>query len=647
MANLFRIAGENSKYQLERKRAGFFAGVWHGIIAPVTIILQFAGYYVPGLAGVSFYELHQRRRRYNVGFILAVASLYQYYIVEGYSFFVMIALGLLVLLGLNLVGKEQLFRRQNEKLEEANKALSDANNTLFYKNRDLEQANEQIQEQSTQIREANRLKSEFLARMSHELRTPMNAIVGFSKLVLRKAGDDLEGRQRANLEKVVQSSEVLLQLISDVLDLSKIEAGRIDIARRRFSVAELVGSCTSAIGPMLKTGVELRAEDLTDEMYHSDPDRLRQILTNLLSNAAKFTEEGQIGVSARFEGDQLLLAVRDTGIGIAPEALEIVFDEFRQAEGSTTRKYGGTGLGLSISRKLARLLGGDITAQSQVGVGSVFTVALPAESDGDSAQVIEAEIGTEAVGKRRILSIDDDPDVLSLIAQELGDGGYVVTGITSPQEGIRRARELEPHLITVDIRMPDMSGWEVIAQLKSDRKTRHIPIVVISIVDDRQKGFRLGADEYLVKPFDRDSLLGVIGRFAAPGRQLLVADDDPVVVDIVRQELEGEGWAVRGAANGVEALDAVAQKRPDVLLLDLLMPRMDGFETLRRLRLQEATRDLPVVIITAKDLSPDEREELEHHTAQIIAKSGLEREHILAELHRVLQSFEAEAQPTA
>ena len=387
MANLFWIAGENSKYQQKGgKCAGFFAGIWHGVITPITIMIQFAGYYAPLLSGVSFYELHNKRILYNVGFILAVAWLYGSFVVEGFSFIVIIALCLFVLLGLNLVRKEQMYRRQNQKLEEANTALSAANNELFDKNRALEQANEQIQAQSAQIQEADRSKSEFLARMSHELRTPMNAIVGFSKLVLRKSGETLEKRQKANLEKVVQSANLLLHLISDILDLSKIEAGRIDITKQYFSVGELVKDCMSTMVPMLKSGVELSSKNITDVRFYSDPDRLQQILANLLSNAAKFTEVGTITVSAQCDDRQLVVAVSDTGIGIPEKALETIFDEFRQAEESTTRKYGGTGLGLSISRKLARLLGGDITVQSEMGSGSVFTVAISAATDTDPSE---------------------------------------------------------------------------------------------------------------------------------------------------------------------------------------------------------------------------------------------------------------------
>ena len=637
MANLFWIAGENSKYQQKGgKRAGFFAGIWHGVMAPVTIMIQFAGYYAPLLSGVSFYELHHKRIRYNVGFILAVAWLYGPFVVEGFSVIVIIALGLFVLLGLNLVGKEQMFRRQNQQLEETNTALSAANHELFDKNRALEQASEQIQAQSAQIQEADRLKSEFLARMSHELRTPMNAIVGFSKLVLRKSGKTLEKRQQENLEKVVQSANLLLQLISDILDLSKIEAGRIDIVKQYFSVDELVKNCLNTTVPLLKPGVELSTPGITDARFYSDPDRLRQILANLLSNAAKFTEVGTITVSAQCDDCQLVVAVRDTGIGIPEKALETIFDEFRQAEESTTRKYGGTGLGLSISRQLARLLGGDITVQSKMESGSEFRVAIPAATGTDPKEVIESTVGVPIEGKHRILAIDDDPDVLSLLSQEMQDEGYSVIGVTNPQEGIRKARELKPHVVTVDIRMPEMSGWEVITELKSDRATRDIPIVVVSIVDNKQMGFRLGADEYLVKPFDKDTLLRVIQSFSAQGREILVVDDDLVVIDIVRQELEDDGWKVRGATNGMEALSAVAQKVPDVLLLDLLMPEMDGFETLRRLREQETTQDLPIIVITAKNLSPDEREELEQHTLRVIEKNGLGRDRLLAELRQVL-----------
>ena len=507
-------------------------------------------------------------------------------------------------------------------------------------NRALELANEQIQE-------ANRLKSEFLANMSHELRTPMNAIVGFSKLVYRKAKDELDARQVGNLEKVLQSSEILMALINDILDLSKIEAGRLEVQGEPFDLRELLEGCVATVSPLMKSGVALAANlDGTPSAIHSDPARVRQIIINLLSNAAKFTEHGEVRISAHTEGDRVIIDVADTGIGIAPEQREYIFEEFRQADGTTTRKYGGTGLGLSISKKLAQMLGGDITVASEVGEGSVFTVSLPLHIPAEPGVSVgspsaTADAATTAGAGRVVLAIDDDPNVISLIAQELEEEGYQVVGAHRAVEGIQKARQMQPHAITLDIMMPGMDGWEAISRLKSDPSTADIPVIVVSIIDNKELGYRLGADEYLVKPVDRESLARVLHKFEGHGKQVLVTDDDPVVVDLVRQLLEEDGWTVRSAANGQLALDEIARQRPDVVLLDLMMPVMDGFETLSRLRAEPATADLPVIVITAKDLAGEELARLRANTSRIIEKDGLDRGRILRELRESMKQLPA------
>ena len=506
------------------------------------------------------------------------------------------------------------------------------------RDRRLQQANRELTEANQQIQEANRLKSEFLANMSHELRTPMNAIVGFSKIVHRKARGLLPERQVENLEKVLQSSDILMNLINDILDLSRIEAGRLEIQPERFSLHDLVQGCLNTVTPMVRQGVELRSEG-TEEIgsVFGDPARIRQVLINLLSNAAKFTESGSITLASRpLSSDQLELSVVDTGIGIPPEARDYIFEEFRQVDGSTTRKHGGTGLGLNISKKLTEMLGGTIRVESEVGKGSTFTITLPTGFAGAEAAPTAETTSTTTppdVSRRIVVSIDDDPNVLSLITQELEEEGYKVIGASRAIEGIEKAKEVGPCAITLDIMMPGMDGWEAIARLKDDPKTRDIPVIVVSIIDNKELGFRLGADDFLVKPVDKQSLLSALRSVEnTDDRELLVADDDPAVVDLVSQLLEGDGWTVRRAANGQEALDEIARKRPDVLLLDLMMPVLDGFGTLQQLRENPDTRDLNVIIITARDLEAHEREELQRNATRIIEKNGLDRERILREL---------------
>ena len=520
--------------------------------------------------------------------------------------------------------------RDFQRLEEQNKALEDAN---------------------AQIQEANRHKSEFLANMSHELRTPMNAIVGFSKIVHRKAKGQLDARQVDNLERVLSSAEILMGLINDILDLSKIEAGRLEVQAEAFDLPELLQRASETVSSLFNSGVELRTElDAGPASLHSDAARVRQIVINLLSNAAKFTEAGSVTLALHPAGDDGVdITVTDTGIGIPADKIEQIFEEFRQADGTTTRRYGGTGLGLSISRKLAQMLGGDVRVDSVVGEGSTFTVRLPLvmpTSEQDEAAG-EASTGTTSAdtatragssGRRIVLAIDDDPNVINLIAQELEEEGYQVVGAARALEGIVKAQDLQPHAITLDIMMPGMDGWEAISRLKSDPTTANIPIIVLSILDNKELGYRLGADEYLVKPVDRDALTRVLQRFEGRGHEVLVCDDDPVVIELTRQLLEDDGWTVRGASNGQQALDQIGQKRPDVLLLDLMMPVMDGFETLGRLRANPDTADLPVIVITAKDLAGDELAELRANTSRVIEKDGLDRDRILRELRIAMKA---------
>jgi signal transduction histidine kinase/CheY-like chemotaxis protein/HAMP domain-containing protein len=511
---------------------------------------------------------------------------------------------------------------------------------LDAQNQALEVANEQIQE-------ANRLKSEFLANMSHELRTPMNAIVGFSKIIYRKAHEQLDARQVTNLEKVLSSAEILMALINDILDLSKIEAGRLEVQAETFDLGELIRNCTDTVSTLVQDGVGLVAQvDEAPTHMYSDSARVQQVIINLLSNAAKFTEEGEVRVSVeRIDADHVGIAVSDTGIGIAPEKLDAIFEEFTQADGTTTRKYGGTGLGLSISKKLAEMLGGDIAVDSDEGQGSTFTITLPVRMpDGADAPTSRDDLPAATDdGNRIVLAIDDDPDVISLISQELEEEGYQVVGAQRALEGIQQAQHLHPHAITLDIMMPGMDGWEAISRLKSDPATADIPVIVVSIIDDKERGFKLGADEYLVKPVDRESLSRVLQKFEGHGRQVLVCDDDPVVIDLTRQLLEDDSWTVRSAANGQIALDEIERERPDVLLLDLMMPVMDGFETLKRLRTNPDTVDLPVIVITAKDLAGEELAALKASTSRVIEKDGLDRERILRELRASMKGIDQRA----
>lgn len=511
---------------------------------------------------------------------------------------------------------------------------------------ELEAANRELQIANVKIREADRLKSEFLANMSHELRTPMNAIIGFTRLVRRKAADLLPDRQIENLEKVEISANHLLGLINDILDLSKIEAGKMGVNFMPFDLAPLVETCLATVEPMVKGGKVRLIKDLPQDLPEmlSDQDKLKQIIINLLSNALKFTEEGEVKLSAALKDASLRMTVSDTGIGIRSDALEYIFEEFRQVDGSSTRKYGGTGLGLSITKKLTELLGGTIDVQSVEGKGSTFTITLPlAKKDGEASAVEvrpeeERLPAVEMKGKKVLLAIDDDPNVLSLLRQNFEDEGYYVVGALNAEEGVRRAKEIHPFAVTLDILMPQKDGWGVLSDLKADPATRDIPIIVLSIIDNKELGFSLGAFDYLLKPFQKEAILAALLRIpGTPAKRVLVVDDEPAAVDLLTQILQDEGYQVKGVYSGEEALQALEASPQDIILLDLLMPEMDGFEVVQRVKANPRWRDIPIIVVTAKDLTDDDCTFLCQSVDRIMQKAGLARETLMKEVQILLR----------
>lgn len=541
-----------------------------------------------------------------------------------------------------------------QKVVERTADLTKANEQLEQEIAERVRAEEALHQAKEAAETANRAKSSFLASMSHELRTPLNAIIGFTRLVQRRSQDILPQKQLDNLDKVLVSADQLLELINTVLDLSKIEAGRIDVQPVSFDVADLVDICLTTVRPLVTSGKVRLVKEIEPGLppLFTDQDKVRQILINLLSNAAKFTEAGTITVTAWRRNQTVALAVADTGIGIPEEALERIFEAFQQVAGGTTRQYGGTGLGLSISRHLARLLGGDVTVESTVGVGSTFTCTLPLQyRDIPSAMdaPVPAEVPSAALtippgDSLLVLAIDDDPNVIYLLQENLAEVGYHVVGATSGEEGLRQARALQPLAIILDILMSPKDGWQVLHQLKADVATRDIPVVVLSIVDNKELGYRLGAFDYLVKPFDRETILGALARIAPPlaaWRQvrLLVVDDDPHVVDLVRQLLEDEAYQIQSAADGQAALQAISRQPPDIILLDLLMPRLDGFGVIEQLRRTPQHRDIPILVLTAKTLTDAESVQLRQSVSKVIQKRGLERDALIQELRNALQTY--------
>jgi PAS domain S-box-containing protein len=505
--------------------------------------------------------------------------------------------------------------------------------------------------------EANRTKSAFLANMSHELRTPMNAIIGYSEMLVEEAQDLGQESFIPDLNKIHSAGKHLLGLINDVLDLSKIEAGKMTLYLEDFAIPAMIAEVTATIQPLVEKNSNRLVVACPPDLgsMHADVTKIRQTLFNLLSNAAKFTHAGTITLTAAREsrdgGEFVAFRVADTGIGMTPAQLGKLFNAFVQADASTTRKYGGTGLGLAISRKFCQLMGGDITVASEHGHGTVFTALVPlrvAEPAGTRAPCAPPApaappVAAPAAGGGEgplILAVDDDPAVLELLSRNLARAGYAVRTAANGPAALALARELQPKLITLDVMMPSMDGWSVLTALKTDAATRDIPVVMISIVDDKQLGFALGAAEYLTKPIDRDRLAELLAKHAPRDaeRRALVIDDLPDNRSMLRHVLEREGWLVAEAENGRAGLGRFAEQKPSLILLDLMMPVMDGFEFLRELRSRDDGRTVPVVVVTAKELTPEERNLLRAGVENIVQKGTVSHDSLLAEIREKINA---------
>ena len=503
----------------------------------------------------------------------------------------------------------------------------------------MRKVNKVLSELRDQALMASRAKSAFLANMSHELRTPLNAILGYSEMLREEIEDIGHAELVPDLVKINSAGRHLLALINSILDLSKIEAGKMELYMETSDVRRVVGEVEELARPLAaKNENQLVVEcDPRAGRMVTDVTKLRQVMLNLLSNACKFTEHGEVRLTVKryapVDADWISFEVTDSGIGMDEEQLGKLFQEFTQADASTTRKFGGTGLGLAISRRFCHMMGGDITVRSEPGVGSTFTVRLPANTTGpvdtDHDVTPPPVAGKEAA---RVLVIDDDPGVRELLARTLAKEGFNVATASSGEQGVARAREFEPAVITLDVMMPGMDGWAVLAALKNDPHTAHVPVVMVSMVDERRVGYALGAAAYLTKPIDRQRLVQILSGFQRGGQpyHVLLVEDEPDVSDLVRRTLESDGWRVVTASNGREALQALEMDEPPTaILLDLMMPEMDGFQFLSELDRQERFNDVPVVVITAMDLTRDQRERLEKRVERILQKGAYEREQLI------------------
>ncbi len=497
------------------------------------------------------------------------------------------------------------------------------------------------------LEQANRAKSVFLANMSHELRTPLNAILGYSEMLQEEAVERKLDEFGADLEKINGAGKHLLALINDILDLSKIEAGKMEMFLETFDLAQMIDEVASTIRPLVKKNANTLKIECAPNLgaMHADLIKVRQGLFNLLSNAAKFTHEGNVTLDAGREvmdgSEWIVFRVGDTGIGLSPEQIVRLFQDFTQADASTTRKFGGTGLGLALTRRFCQIMGGDVTVHSVPDEGSIFTIKLPAvvseaKPDFPGSEKMIASLDGDDIeqfppNESCVLVIDDDPVQRDLMERFLSREGFCVRTASGGDAGLRLARQLRPVAITLDVMMPDMDGWSVLSALKSDAALRDIPVIMLTMVDDPERGFTLGAADYATKPVDRARLSQILKKYTCPHPPcpVLLVEDDAATRKLTRAILEKEGWKVSEAENGRVALQCMERERPSLILLDLMMPEMDGFEFADRVRQDPAWRKIPIVVLTAKDLTAAERRRLNGSVETILQKAGDSRKALL------------------
>lgn len=572
-------------------------------------------------------------------------------------------------------------KRLERALEERNMDLQELNDKLeeriLDRTRDLERANSELDR-------SNRLKSQFIATMSHELRTPLNSILGFSELLMDEVYDPVTERQKRYISNIYNSGSHLLQLISNVLDIAKIESGKIELQHETFLITQTVAEVDAVIRSLAQKKQQQLSVQVADDMppIRADRVKFKQILYNLLSNAVKFTPEGGavsveakvvsgadlpsvIGASEAFPGDidLLVITVADTGIGIKPEDQDRIFSEFEQGDSSFSRRYEGTGLGLALTKRLVELHGGEIAVESEEGKGSTFTVVIPLGTAAAAQrlpvvppdmQQQEGAFEAETARGRRctaplILVVEDNPSTSEVLTLYLARAGYRVAHAFTGEEALSRAKELQPFAVLLDIMLPGKDGWEVLQELKTAPEVKDIPVIISSVTDNKELGFALGAFDYLVKPVDRLALLKKLEELSLTVKRcrkhinILCIDDHAEALELLQSILEPAGYNVITASSGAEGVDKALSYKPDLIILDLMMPEMDGFEVVHLLKSSPAVVDTPILILTAKDLTVEDRLRLAGKIENFIQKSHFTKDDLLTYIRDLEVTFPAKA----
>jgi signal transduction histidine kinase/DNA-binding response OmpR family regulator len=489
-----------------------------------------------------------------------------------------------------------------------------------------------------EMREIDQIKTQFLANMSHELRTPLNSIIGFSRVILKGIDGPVTDLQHQDLTAIYNSGQHLLGLINDVLDLAKIEAGKMELSFDEINITDIITSVMSTASGLVKDKSIKLVRNIQGDMptVRADAIRIRQVMLNLLSNAAKFTDEGEIVVDASIQPGpaglaEILISVSDTGPGISQDDQEKLFQAFSQVDNSPTRKTGGTGLGLSISQQLIQMHGGRIGVHSELGKGSTFYFTLPIYRG--------KEEKVDSYGSKVILAVDDDPQVIALYERYLQPQGYQVVALLDPSRAKERAHQIKPFAITLDIMMPGYDGWQVLNDLKNDTETKDIPVIICSIIEEQERGFSLGAADYLLKPILEEDLLNALNRLNGDGsiREVLIVDDDPNSLRLMGMYFRRHNqYKVILAEGGKKGWEIITSHPPHALILDLFMPEMDGFTILEKMRDNAKLRDIPVVVVSGGDLTANQRTQLTEFGQRLVSKSLLNESDLLKTIENAL-----------